>query len=74
MKKVRDNIITFLLGGHETTASSMAWYLYHLCKNPNVEEKVREELQRVLQGNPLQLHHLQELPYFDAVRNTWKID
>lgn len=66
--KVRDNIITFLLAGHETTASAMAWFMYHVSSNPTVENKVREELERVLQGNPIEVHHLKELPYFEAVR------
>lgn len=65
---MRDNIITFLLAGHETTASAMAWFMYHVSSNPSVEEKVREELGRVLQRNPMEVHHLKELPYFDAVR------
>ena len=40
----------FLLIGHDTTASSIMWTLYSLAKYPDMQDKVREDIQDVLQG------------------------
>lgn len=37
--------MTFLLAGQDTSATLMSWALYHLSKNPEVVEKLREEVQ-----------------------------
>ena len=48
--ELRDNLITFILAGHETTALSLAWSLYLLAFDPSWQRRVREEAQSVLQG------------------------
>ncbi len=58
-RQLRDEIMTFLLAGHETTALSLSWTWYLLSENPEVEERLQAELQAVLHGRtPLQ----QDLP------------
>jgi len=42
-KEVEDEMITTIMGGHETTSSTLTWMLYLLCKNPDVTQKVKEE-------------------------------
>jgi cytochrome P450 len=42
--EIRNQILTFLIAGHETTAISMGWALYHLCLFPGHLTKIREEL------------------------------
>lgn len=39
-----DQLMTFLAAGHETTASAMMWAAYLLCKYPEVQKKLREEI------------------------------
>lgn len=39
-----DQLMTFLAAGHETTASSMTWAIYLLCKHPEVQSRLREEV------------------------------
>jgi cytochrome P450 len=39
-----DNILTFLIAGHETTAQALSWTLYLLARFPNWQELVRQEL------------------------------
>ena len=53
-QQLRDEVMTLLLTGHETTAVSLSWTWYPLLsQNPVVEEKLWSELQRVLNGrNP----------------------
>jgi cytochrome P450 len=41
--EVRDELVTFLLAGHETTSNTLAWALYLLSRAPDVEARLREE-------------------------------
>ncbi|EMC99927.1 hypothetical protein BAUCODRAFT_30348 [Baudoinia panamericana UAMH 10762] len=43
-----NQMMTFLVAGHETTATSMIWALYLLCKHPEVQTKLREEIRSKL--------------------------
>jgi cytochrome P450 len=46
--QLRDQIITFLIAGHETTANALTWTFYLLTQNPYVEKKLYEEIKIVL--------------------------
>jgi cytochrome P450 len=41
--ELRDQLMTLLVAGHETTASSLAWAVERLVRNPRVLERAREE-------------------------------
>ncbi|KAH0464795.1 hypothetical protein IEQ34_004898 [Dendrobium chrysotoxum] len=41
---LRDIVLNFLLAGRDTTAGTLSWFFYLLCKNPNVQEKVAQEV------------------------------
>lgn len=43
-----NQLMTFLAAGHETTATSMAWAIYMLCVNPDIQEKLRAEVREHL--------------------------
>ena len=43
-----DNVVTFLMVGQETTAQALTWTLYVLALFPEWQEKVREEVRRVI--------------------------
>ncbi|HET9496147.1 MAG TPA: cytochrome P450, partial [Chloroflexia bacterium] len=49
-KQVRDEVLTLMLAGHETTANALTWTWYLLSKNPGPARTMREELDRVLGG------------------------
>ena len=51
---VIDNIKTFLFAGHDTTASTLSWALYLLAKHPEVQERLRTEVQTGIpaEGHP----------------------
>ena len=66
-RQLRDEIMTFLLAGHETTAVSISWTWYLLSQHPEVGQKLRQELQAVLGGRVPQLEDLARLPYTDKV-------
>jgi cytochrome P450 len=49
-RQLRDEVMTFFLAGHETTANALAWSLALLAAHPAVEERLRAEVDRVLCG------------------------
>ena len=65
-QELRDEMITMLLAGHETTATSLSWVVHRLLQNPAVLEKVRAERQRVIGDGPIQTEYVSELEYLDA--------
>ncbi len=51
--QIRDNIVTFIGAGHETTSLALAWSLYLLSHHPEWQERLLAERARVLDGGPL---------------------
>ncbi|GFH39251.1 cytochrome P450 [Streptomyces pacificus] len=47
---LREELVTLLLAGHETTASTLGWTLLLLARHPHVRDLVREEARSVLAG------------------------
>ncbi|KAJ3682086.1 hypothetical protein LUZ60_014659 [Juncus effusus] len=47
-KYLRDIILNFVIAGKDTTAGSLSWFFYMICKHPKVQEKVREEIKKVV--------------------------
>lgn len=45
---IRGQLIVLLIAGHETTSGMLSYALYHLWKNPEVQEKLIEEVDRIL--------------------------
>ncbi|KAG8414744.1 hypothetical protein J3459_014105 [Metarhizium acridum] len=43
-----NQMMTFLLAGHETTATAMAWAVYELCKRPETQRKLRDQVRSKL--------------------------
>jgi cytochrome P450 len=51
-RQVRDEVMTLLFAGHDTTASTVAFMLYELARHPEVAAALREEQDQVLGGEP----------------------
>jgi cytochrome P450 len=66
-EQLRDEMMTFLLAGHETTALALSWALYLLSQNASAEEKLHQELDRVLSGRLLSVSDLPSLTFADSV-------
>nr|KAF6480790.1 hypothetical protein HJG59_010615 [Molossus molossus] len=45
---IRAEADTFMLEGHDTTASGLSWVLYNLAKHPEYQERCRQEVQQLL--------------------------
>lgn len=48
--ELRDNLLTFIVAGHETTALTLSWALYLCAFDPSVQERARAEAQAALGG------------------------
>ncbi|MBI3245252.1 MAG: cytochrome P450 [Deltaproteobacteria bacterium] len=64
--ELRDELVTMLVAGHETTATSLSWTFHHLLQQPEVVERLKAELRHVVGDGPVQPQHLQKLDYLDA--------
>jgi cytochrome P450 len=66
-KQVRDEALTLMLAGHETTATALTWTWYLLSQNPAVEERLRAEWAGVLGGRLPGLGDVPALEYTERV-------
>ncbi|KAI1129854.1 bifunctional P-450:NADPH-P450 reductase [Nemania abortiva] len=70
-----DNLITFLIAGHETTSGTLSFAFYRLLKNPDAYRNVQKEVDEVIGKGPITVDHLSKLPYITAVlRETLRLD
>nr|GMC80388.1 cytochrome P450 704C1-like [Ipomoea batatas] len=44
---LRDVTLNFMVAGKDTTAISLSWFIYMLCKHPSIQEKVAREIKEV---------------------------
>ncbi|HET7505822.1 MAG TPA: cytochrome P450 [Kofleriaceae bacterium] len=65
--QVRDEVMTLLLAGHETTANTLTWTWYELGKHPEVVARLEAEVQRVVGARRVTADDLPELPWTAAV-------
>ena len=45
-KELLDEVLSLILGGFETTASTISWMIYYLSKQPEIQQKMKNELKR----------------------------
>ena len=65
-KRVRDEALTFMLAGHETTANAMSWLWYLLARNPDARDRMLAEIDDTLGGRPPTADDLARLPWTTA--------
>lgn len=65
--QLRDEVMTLLLAGHETTANTLAWTLYLLAQNPERQSRLEAEVRTVLGGREAEAASVQRLPYTQMV-------
>ncbi|KAL4922307.1 cytochrome P450 [Aspergillus aurantiobrunneus] len=73
--ELTDQMMTFLAAGHETTSTALQWSVYALCKNPEVQTRLREEIRSNLppisldNPEPITAATLDSLSYLHAFCN-----
>ncbi|GAB2584417.1 hypothetical protein GCM10027168_16470 [Streptomyces capparidis] len=66
-KQLRDEIVTFFMAGHETSANCLAWTFYLLSTSPGARERLEEEVDTVLAGRVPGPDDLDKLVWTKAV-------
>ena len=66
-QEVRDEVMTLLLAGHETTANALAWTAHLLSRHPAEADRAAAEVSRVLGDRPATAAHVDELTVTKAV-------
>ncbi|XP_050101183.1 cytochrome P450 4d2-like [Anopheles aquasalis] len=68
---IREEVDTFMFEGHDTTTSGISFTIYELARNPDVQERVYEEIVSILGPDhktaELTYQNLQEFKYLDLV-------
>ncbi|CAH2064252.1 unnamed protein product [Thlaspi arvense] len=67
--QLRDDLLSMLVAGHETTGSVLTWTLYLLSKNSSALKKAQEEVDRVLAGRNPAYEDIKELKYITRCIN-----
>ncbi|WP_327696134.1 cytochrome P450 [Streptomyces sp. NBC_00459] len=65
--ELRDQVLVFLLAGHETTATSLAFALRLLACHPEARARVQEEIDALPPGEPYTAATVDRLPYLTQV-------
>lgn len=68
-KKLLAEALLFLIAGHETTATTLTWAVYSIAQNPEIEKRLLQEIDEVLQGQPPNEENLHKLKYTECVIN-----
>jgi len=62
-QQLRDELITIYVAGHETSANALSWTWYALTQNPDVYQKLKDEVRTVLGNRRPTIEDLRALPY-----------
>lgn len=65
--ELRDNLITFLIAGHETTALTLSWALYLLALDPATQKRAAREARAVLGTRAATGDDVEKLPFIQQV-------
>jgi cytochrome P450 len=65
--EIRDQVVTFIVAGHETVASALTWTFALLAENPEIMRTLQAEVDAVLGGKAAQFADYQRLPFARAV-------
>ena len=66
-RQLRDEVMTLLLAGHETTSNALTWTFYLLSQNPEAEARWRQELHDVLGDRAPTMDDLPALEWTEKV-------
>lgn len=66
-RQLRDEVVTLMLAGHETSAIAIAWTLHLLATHPDIDTRLAEELDCQLGGAPATASDLARIPYLKQV-------
>lgn len=65
--ELRDNLLTFIVAGHETTALTLAWALYLIANDPQRQDQARTEIQNNVSGKVATGDDVKNLPFLRQI-------
>ena len=69
-----NNLIVFLIAGHETTSGLLSFLFYYLLTRPDVFEKAQKEVDELVGRGPVTIDHMSKLHYIEAcLRETLRL-
>lgn len=72
--QLRDEVATMISAGHETTANTLSWAWMLLAQHPHVRDRLKAELDRVLQGKTATFEDLPQLSYANwVIKETMRL-
>jgi cytochrome P450 len=66
-EQIRDEVVTLILAGHETTANALAWTWHLLSRHPAVESRLHAEIEAIIGDAPPSVDDVARLPFTRAV-------
>lgn len=66
-RQIRDEMLTFMVTGHETVAMALTWTWYLLAQHPEIEQRLHHELDMVLCGRQVEAKDLADLPFLQRM-------
>uniref|UniRef100_A0A0D3FC38 Cytochrome P450 n=1 Tax=Oryza barthii TaxID=65489 RepID=A0A0D3FC38_9ORYZ len=72
-KQLRDDLMTMLIAGHETSAAVLTWTFYLLSKYPNVMAKLQDEADTVLGDRLPTIEDVKKLKGEDIFISVWNL-
>jgi cytochrome P450 len=66
-EELRDNLLTFIVAGHETTALTLSWALYLMAFDQTVQDRARAEAQALLGDRAATAADVPSLPYIRQI-------
>lgn len=70
-QQLRDELLTLLVAGFETSANALTWGIWELFKHPKIVGKLRQELDEIPDLKALSFQELLSLPYTNMVINEF---
>ena len=67
LQQLREMIITFMGAGHETTTTTLTWALFELAKNPEIQQKLRDEIKYKVDKHEPTWDELHSMTYLEHV-------
>ncbi len=64
---IRDQILTLLIAGHDTSTALLAWILYQLAIHPDIQHRAQQEVDTIIGKETPTSAHIPQLTYVDSV-------
>jgi cytochrome P450 len=66
-RQLRDEAVTLLLAGHETTALTLSWTWYFLGQHPEIDRRIAAEIAEIVGDRPVTVDDLPKLKFTESV-------